>query len=198
MIQVLLLLSAVSLDAEPLAKRDRDIAMSHLHATRKMFVDSLANVSKAQWEFKPAPEVWSIAEVAEHIAVSEDTLFELVSKKMLSIPPDPAKTAAAAGKDEMLLKALVDRSKKAQAPEMLKPTHRWKTAEELIEHFKQSRDRTIDFVRTTDEDLRSHVTPHPIFKELDAYQWILLIAGHSERHILQLNEVKTMSGYPAK
>jgi hypothetical protein len=38
---------------------------------------------------------------------------------------------------------------------------------------------------------------HPAMKELDAYQWILFLAAHSERHLKQLQEVKESPGYPA-
>src|SRR5947209_6162535 len=55
--------------AAPLDQGERDRAMSHLHATRKMFLDSVAGLSDTQWNFKPAPERWSVAECAEHIAV---------------------------------------------------------------------------------------------------------------------------------
>jgi len=193
---VTLLLAAGMLPAQ-LAQGERDRAMSYLHATRKQFIDSLADVTPAQWKWKPSPEVWSIAEVAEHIALSEDTIFGLV-KGTVAAPVDEAAAAKAKGKDEMLMKGIVDRSRKAQAPEMLKPTNKWKNAKELVAHFKASRDNTIEYVKTTGDDLRKHVRPHPAFQELDAYQWILLIAGHSERHILQLNEVKTLPGYPKK
>jgi hypothetical protein len=32
----------------------------------------------------------------------------------------------------------------------------------------------------------------------DAYEFILMIAAHSERHTRQIEEVKTNPGYPAK
>jgi hypothetical protein len=32
----------------------------------------------------------------------------------------------------------------------------------------------------------------------DAYEWVLLIGAHSERHTKQMEEVKTSPGYPAK
>jgi hypothetical protein len=31
---------------------------------------------------------------------------------------------------------------------------------------------------------------------LDGYQWILLMAGHTERHVLQIEEVKRQPGFP--
>src|SRR3989442_4942006 len=102
--------------AGPLEQGERDRAMSHLHATRKVFLDSVAGLSDAQWNFKPSPERWSIAECAEHIAVSEDSLFELTQQALKS-PAAPEKKAQAAGKDEMILRMIPNRSVKAQAPE---------------------------------------------------------------------------------
>lgn len=191
----LLLAAASFAAAAPPTQRERDFAMSYMHATRKMFLDSVAGVSKAQWEFKPAPEVWSIAEVAEHIAISEDTIFEMITKKILA---GPAAAGSDPSKDQKVIDALVDRSQKAKAPEMLRPANRWKSAEELIEHFKASRDRNIAYVQTSNDEWRAHIAPHPVLKAMDGYQWLLLLAGHSERHTLQLNEVKQMPGYPAK
>jgi len=97
--------------AAPLEQGERDIAMSHLHATRKLFLDSIAGLSDAQWNFKPAPDRWSIAECAEHIAVSEDSIFDLLQRAVKS-PAAPDKKPSA--KDDFILKALTDRSVKAK------------------------------------------------------------------------------------
>ena len=79
---------------------------------------------------------------------------------------------------------------------MLVPTHRWPTQAALVAHFKESRDRTLDYVRTTQDDLRDHFFEHPVFKTLDAYQFILSMTAHSQRHTMQLNEVKQAPGLP--
>jgi uncharacterized damage-inducible protein DinB len=181
--------------ALPLTQNERDKAISHFNATRKVLLDSLAGLSDAQWNFKPSPERWSIAECAEHIAVSEDAIFELVQKALKS-PAEPDKKALAQGKDEMLLRAMPNRSVKAQAPEFLQPKRRWPDRESLIAHFKQSRDRNIAYLQTTEDDLRGHFLEHPVFKTLDTYQMMLLISAHCERHTLQINEVKADPNYP--
>src|SRR5215813_9737274 len=125
------LLFAALLPAEAtLSQGERDRAMSHLHASRKQFLDSLEGVSEAQWKWKPAPEVWSIAEVAEHITLSEDLIFGLIQKMADGPAADAEMLAKAKGKDEFIVKALHDRSRKAQAPEMLRPSNKWKTKEE--------------------------------------------------------------------
>jgi hypothetical protein len=197
MIRMLILgtLALAAAFAEPLTQTDRDKAMSHFHATRKVFLDSVAGLSDAQWNFKPSPERWSIAECAEHIAVSEDAIFEYV-QQTLKAAAEPDKKALVRGKDEMIVRAMPDRSVKAKAPEFLQPKRRWPDRDSLIAHFKESRDRNIAYLQTTSDDLRAHFLEHPVFKTLDAYQMMLLISAHSERHTLQLNEVKTDPNFP--
>ena len=180
---------------QTLTQGERDRALSELYAGRKMFLDSVAGLSDAQWNFKPAPEVWSIAECAEHIALSEDLIFGGVTK-IMATPAEPGKRALVKGRDEMILKGVVDRSQKFKAPEPLVPTHRWPTQAALIAHFKESRDHTLDYVRTTEDALRVHFMDHPVLKTMDGYQWILLLSAHTERHTAQLNEVKQNPGYP--
>lgn len=59
--------------------------LKHLQQTRQAFLDSIADLSDAQWTFRAGPSRWSIAEVAEHIAISETTIFQLVTDKMLKV-----------------------------------------------------------------------------------------------------------------
>ena len=181
---------------ETLTQVERERAMSDLHATRKQFLDSVAGLSEAQWNFKPAPEVWSVAEVAEHIAVSEDTISGMVMEQVAKGPAAPEKKAEVQGKDSLVLEKTVDRSRKFQAPEMLRPTHRFASQQALIDHFKESRDRTIAYVENTQDSLRDHFREHPAFGLLDGYQWILLISAHSHRHTLQIEEVKSNPNFP--
>jgi len=49
----------------------------------------------------------------------------------------------------------------------------------------------------TTTGLRDHVTDSPMGK-LDGYEFVLLIAAHSERHTKQINEVKADPNFPKK
>jgi hypothetical protein len=92
---------------------------------------------------------------------------------------------------------VADRSRKAQAPEILRPVSgRWPTPQAAADEFRKRRDRNIAYIDTTSDDLRAHSAPHPAFQTLDAYQWILFMAAHSDRHTQQINEVKAQPGYP--
>jgi uncharacterized damage-inducible protein DinB len=192
----MVLLCTVAPASAQLTPEERERCANELRSTRKLFLDSVAGLSEAQWNFKPAPDVWSVAEAAEHIAVAEETILGLVTEKVMKSPAEPDKRAEVKGKDEIILEKTLDRSKKFQAPEMLRPTRRWPTEQEVVDHFKESRDRTLAYVEHTPDDLRDHFLMHPAFGQMDGYQWLLLIAAHSHRHALQIEEVKANPNFP--
>jgi hypothetical protein len=184
---------------QTLTHEERDRAVAELEGSRKAFLDATKGLSPAQWNFKSAPDRWSVAECSEHIALAEGYIFGLVSEKIVKAPANPEKRDAAKGKDELLVKMLQDRSHKATAPEPLDPAKQASmTPEASVKLFLDSRAHTIDYIKTTQEDLRDHLFDHPVpaIGTLDAYQWILLISGHSRRHTLQILEVKADANFP--
>ncbi len=184
------------LPAQTLSPHDRDFAINSLQATKKLFLEAVAGLTPEQWNFKAAPDRWSIAECAEHIAVSEDFIFGLVQNQVLKSPAAPEKKAEVKVTDEQILQMLPNRSQKFQAPEPIRPTHRWALPDDTVAHFTQSRDEHIKYIATTQDPLREHYSQHPAMGMLDAYQWILLMSGHTERHTEQINEVKADPKYP--
>ena len=195
-----LLLTAITAFAAPLNKHDRDRVLSELHASRKMFLDSIAGLSEAQWTYKPAPDRWSIQEVAEHITTAEDFIFRGFTQKLMQSPADAAKAeqrqASNEKTDEEVLRYVNNRSKKAQAPEPLVPKKLFATPADAAEAFKAAREKTIEYVRTTQDALREHFAKMPSGEEIDAVQSLLYLAGHTERHVAQIEEVKQSAGYP--
>jgi len=181
--------------SKTLTPEERASALKSLQATHDAFLQSISGLSEKQWTFKPAPDRWSVAEVSEHITVSESTLFGLVQKTVAG-PATPDKRSEVKVTDEQILQMVPDRSHKAQAPEFLQPTGRWATRDELTKTFEDARKATIDYVKTTPDDLRDHFEAHPKLGPMDAYQWILLISAHSERHTKQIEEVKADPNFP--
>lgn len=198
LVPALVLITAITSLAQTatLTAEEREAALKQLQATHDAFLQSIAGLSEKQWKFKPAPDRWSVAEVAEHIAVSESALLGMVQKQVMASPAAPEKRAEVQGKDDVILKNVPDRSHKAQAPEFLKPTNRWATQADLTKAFEEERKATMDYVKTTSDDLRDHFGPHPVLGPLDGYQWILLISAHSERHTKQIAEVKADPNFP--
>ena len=94
----------------------------------------------------------------------EQTIWELVSGKIMKSPAAPEKAAEAKDKDEIILTKIPDRSRKAQAPEQLKPTGRWATRAALVKDFEGKRAQEIAYLAETKEDLRNHFEEHPFLK----------------------------------
>jgi hypothetical protein len=194
-LMVCLFFVAIGQAATPeLTQEDRESALKYLESTRQGVVDATQGLSANQWNFKPAPDRWSVAEVVEHIAAAEDYLEGNVTANVMKAPARKGNEDVKAI-DEMVLKGVPDRSHKAQAPEPLKPTNRVGSPEASLKHFLESRQRTEDFLKSTN-DLRAHATDSPLGKQLDGYEWILFVAAHSDRHTKQILEVKADPNFP--
>ena len=185
-----------SLIAGEVTKADRDTLVAHLKKTEAVFLASIDGVSDAQWTWKPAPERWSVAETAEHITKAEDLLRGTV-EGMMKAPAAPDVLAKTKGKEELILRVIPDRTKKAQAPEPLVPKGAFATKAALIEAFKAARAKTLALAGGT-SDLRAFANADLPVGETDAYQGILFLSAHTERHTKQIEEVKATAGYPAK
>jgi len=183
---------------QTLSQAEREHAVAELDSSQKAFLAATNGLSEAQWNFKPAPDRWSIAESAEHIGVTETFILQLITEQALKGPAEPEKRALVQGKDSTLMTMAVDRTAKFKAPEAIQPTRRWTTSGEITKNVLESRARTIEFVSTTQEDLRDHFMDHPVFKTLDTYQWILLTSGHMRRHTAQILEVKADPNFPKR
>ena len=191
---MLVLASSVPARAQ-IAPQDREKLVQYLTTTRDQVLAQSASLSAAQWTFKPGPDRWSVGEVVEHLALAESFLFELQQKTVNGPPATPEQQAATKGKEETLLKVIPDRTKKAQAPEPLQPGQRLGTQAAVLAAFKERRGKTLDYAGATKDDLRARVGESPL-GPLDAYQWLLFVAAHSERHLGQIKEVKADAKFP--
>jgi uncharacterized damage-inducible protein DinB len=191
-----LLFLATAAFAQSLTQADREKAAKYLEQTRDGVIAATKGLSEAQMKFKPAPDRWSVAETLEHITLAEDFLFQNVTDKIMKAPAGPADRDTAK-LDSMILTMVPDRSQKRQAPGPLVPSGRW-TPADTLDHFEKSRAKTISFLEST-PDLREHASAeNPFQQPMDAYQWLLFIASHSDRHTKQILEVKADPNFPKK
>jgi hypothetical protein len=178
-------------------EKDREFALKYLGETKADFVKELTGVSDAQLNFRAGPTRWTIAEIAEHIIVTENALFGLITGQIMKAPAPEGKDNFRA-RDTGVVLAITNRSQKFTAPEIVRPNGRWKTRDELLTNFEKTRNQTIDFMRGNKDDLRGHFMENPLMGVIDGYQWFLFAIGHSERHLAQLKEVKADASYPKK
>src|SRR5437879_13196722 len=99
-----------------LTQADRDKGIAELEGSRQAFLDATKGLTPAQWSFKAGPDRWSIAECAEHIALSGEFNFGAVTDKVMKSPVAPEKLDAEKGKADWIAKMLQELTHKKTAP----------------------------------------------------------------------------------
>jgi hypothetical protein len=194
LVLALTLVSPALFANSPVALSDQEMRVQQLERTRDKFLAAVNGLSEAQWNYKASPEKWSIAQCAEHIAASESLIRGLITKS-LEAPAAEDVLKQGVNKDTPILQFMTDRSRKFTAPEPLQPTNRFGSGAEAVAEFRKERAETLKLA-AADADYRKHAAQNPAFGMLDAHGWFLFLSGHSERHTLQIEEVKASEGFP--
>jgi hypothetical protein len=189
---------ALAADGGTLSDAERAFLIEQMEMSKKAFLASISGITDAQWTFKPAPNVWSVQECAEHIVLSETFLFD-TTQQILKSPAVPRPEKSTAAVDQQLAMVVQDRSHKATAPAPIDPVGRAATLTpaDAAKQFTAKRNQNEEYVKTTSDDLRVHVAPGPA-GPMDAYQFLVLMATHTARHTAQIKEVQANANYPAK
>jgi hypothetical protein len=195
----LLLISLISsspllaADASMTAQERAD-ALKWLEESRTEFLAAITGLSEQQWKWKPAPDRWSVGEVAEHIVLAEASQFANVNKA-LSSAPDPDWEAKTKGKTERLVAVLAPRLGRVQAAEEIVPKGGMNQAE-TKERFLRQRAEIVKFATESNALLKQGIVENAFFGPLNGYHWLIYIPLHTMRHDKQIAEVKDAAGYP--
>jgi len=176
-------------------------ARHYFEATRRHIVEATAGLSDAQFQFKPSPDRWSIAEILEHMVIVHERILTRVLEQLAQAPAPPTDRDSRL-LDSIVLEKIPDRSIKAQAPEIIRPTGKIRPTE-AVERIFSDYERLLSHVECA-PDLREHILESPplrivtsgAYDTMDGYQWVLTAACHDERHVRQMEEVKESEGYP--
>lgn len=179
-----------------LTQKERDDAAAYFNETQNNLETALKGLSADQLKWKPNDSTWSVADCVEHIALSEKNLFDW-AMGTLKEPANPAKRSELKMTDDMIKKILTDRSFKVKTREGFIPTGQFGDAWKSLEEFKIKRARHIAYIKETSDDLRNHFAELP-FGWVDSYQLMIFMSAHTQRHTLQIEEVKSNPNFPKK
>lgn len=167
---------------------ERGRAVGYLEQTRAALVASTRDLERSQWLRKPSPDAWCAAECVEHLSITEEGLCAVLKQMSAHAPASADQLALAAGKEDLIVKAVPSRGRRVKGPEGAMPRLESPDPAAVLARFIEIRDRTIEFARTTDHPLRTRLYPHFVFGPLDGFQWLIFMAAHSERHRRQIEE----------
>lgn len=178
-----------------LTDRERQRAIESLNSTKQVLLDAVAGVSDNQAHWRPAADRWSILEYVEHLAIADDELIALV-RRCLDTPAHHETEEERRERQNKIRATPIPRGVN-RAPEVMRPKARFASLGEAVAAFLAARERTLEFARTTQEDLRSHFSPHPVLGPMDGYQWLVGNAHHVETHAGHIRELRSLPGFPA-
>ena len=190
-VAVLLLIGAVLCAAAPMKKAERERLIAHFEMTNHWLADEVNGLSAAQLNYKANDEAWSVLNVVEHLLTAEGQYWDWVQESL----KQPATGFVAQAKDEAVLWYGIDRTQRSKTAQERAAKGDLKDLKAGLDTVLKRRTAMLDFVKTTEEDLRGRQ-----FKggQMDLYQWVLMISTHGQRHILQIREVKGQPSFPKK
>jgi len=192
--------TTVSEERQKLTQAEIDEAREYLERTRDSAIAATEGLSQAQLTYRPASGGWSIAGLLEHMAIIQEVVLGRIAQALADAPESPSSDCEII--DGIIKSKIADRSRKFPAPEAVWPTGR-PTASESAQRLSTNTQRLIERLEST-WGLRLHQVPSPPliamsegkYQMMDGYQWLLAAAGHTERHRLQILEVKSEPGFP--
>ena len=168
---------------------ERQRLLAHLEMTSNWLRDEVSGASPAQLEFRPSPDAWSIMQVVDHLVVVAPIYWRDLRESL----DRPASPGASRMSDADILWYGVDRTNREKAIPTEVPKGQWRNLREALDEYRRHHERLVEYVKTTDDDLRGHIVGR---QGSDAYQWALLISTHEQRHILQIREIKAHPRFP--
>ncbi len=184
------------LEAQKSPEPDLKELASYYDETYTNLVNSVKGLTDNQLQFKAAPDKWSVAQCVEHITLTAPKLFDYL-KTTLDAPENPERKSEVEMKDEELLASMTNRDYKVKTSEDLEPaTNSAIDVDGRLEELKMYNTEILEYVNRFDmEGLRNRIMDAP-FGAVDAYQFALFIPGHTARHRLQIEEVKSHPDFP--
>jgi hypothetical protein len=175
--------------ADPISRVEREHLVAHLEMTQGWLTSEVASLSRPQLNFRSAPDRWTIAEVVQHLVISEPNYWKLFNDAL----KQPPKKLPEQATDADVLWYGIDRTRHEKTSSNQNPKDQVIDAAQALKTFLEMHAQLLDTARSTNQDLRAHAVPE---WGVDAYQCLLEISAHEQRHILQIREIKASAGFP--
>lgn len=139
---------------------------------------------------------WSAGQIVWHVAKVERSVARLIERQtaaigpMATIPPGPSPDGVLGVLDHI---PFLDRSRRLEAPEGIRPPE---SIDFVAERGRLADGRVQLLAAANDCGPRLSLVRHDhvYFGSFDGWQWVLMVARHEERHLLQLLETVAALG----
>lgn len=174
---------------------EKEFLLNYYTESQQLLLENVQGLSEAQMNYKPSEEEWSINEILEHVILTEKALFNS-SQELLLLAANPERKEEIKMSDQDFLDGMTNRNSKFKTTPELEPSGVYNNSEDALREFRAQRDEITRFISNSSQELRDYISDSP-FGPMDSYQTFLFIAGHTNRHVQQIEEVKTTPGFPS-
>ena len=160
------------------------------------FIAEVSGLTEAQTSFRPDENVWTIAEIAEHLSITNNGFLRIAHKLLKE-----ADAAGAGALNNLAVSNVLRLPDGSQpppfaAPDRVKPQGSQPLADSLAKLAEALAGFHEIKLRLSATDCSVPTFPHPAVGPLNAYQWMVVQAEHLDRHRGQVERLKQTAGYP--
>lgn len=162
---------------------ERQFLEGNYLTTTELLENLLDGLSESQWSQRPADGGWSIQETMEHVVLAMPAQIRGLEKALAT---EFSEFKDFRQRDGWLLSKITDRGVKVKTP--LEPRGSQMTRAQMLETYRTQGARFLEILRNKKTEFRSHYGKSP-YGEVDAYQLMIFIPGHVQRHLNQMEEI---------
>ncbi|MBL7710588.1 MAG: DinB family protein [Chitinophagaceae bacterium] len=163
----------------PITSANNCIVFESMNATGVELIHLLKSTAEAKVNMVPFEGSWTIAQVADHITLSNTSIA-----KALSLAGTPINRAADERAGE-LEDIFLDFSKKYKAPGFIIPTQDVYEKEELINQLEQS----FTAIKEASSTDLAVLINHPAFGDISKLEILYFVWFHTQRHLQQVKNI---------
>ena len=169
-----------------------------IEETRERIYSRVTGLTNEQGSFRPAADAWSVADLAEHLCITERRVMGLLTR-LIEETELRGSGAGTNGFKAFSLEEYIEQAKgkKFSAPVGAQPREGLEISESIV-RLRRTREELRSLQpRIESLDLSEATLPHPAFGPLNAYYWLAFVGLHEGRHLAQMERVMESRGFPA-
>lgn len=158
--------------------------------TRARLVGAVEELTDEQIGFRQSPERWTVAEIVEHLSITERRLARMLGMLVGKLEAEAAREDGSPFAPVSVAEYVERASReKYAAPEEIRP--KGAPLPDSLARLGDSRAAILDLrPRVERVDGTRAQFPHPVWGPLDLYQWLAFLGHHEQRHLSQIEALK--------
>ncbi len=155
----------------------------------KALYHSYAELKEEQLLYKSAEKVWSILECLEHIYLIDKAVLAVLTATESKYKTENDQTELFG--EEKIRKLLVQgRSFKVPAPDYVQPKGEFLSSTIAKQNIDAVIESITQHIASNNIEQEIYTFKHPILGPMTKTDWVHFMIAHTERHMLQIEELK--------